>query len=394
MPLHGCPLALTLSTNAKHKRDDAGMNALIRYSMIYLILLASSACQQQVDSSDTEFQVPVRVAKVGLANLERRIVAGGSLRPKHVATLTVGSPGLISIAQGENGALGEGAYVKAGDVLASIRGEDLRLALKRAAVKQRLDSATTNLGAIQQLIDKKLTSVAEYNHLKDVLEEAKLEYQKSLNIESQSNIRTPISGVILDYFRDENGQRMANGQRVEVGDEVAKVAPLDTLIADIQLVSSDIAQVHKGVLATISTYIWDNETFDGEVVQLAPSLDAKTRTMKAQVSANNRDGMLKPGMYVRVTLVLERKESVVAVPSSAITQRGGRKVVFVQRGQRVEQRDVSLGIRQDEQVEILSGVESGESVVVLGLETLADQMPIQVERDTRDLFTSQENFSQ
>lgn len=253
------------------------------------LLLALSACQKSVDLDREEFQVPVRVAQVGLGTVEDRLVTGGSLRATQVATLTVETAGRITIGIGENGGFDEGARVQAGDVLGAVSGENLKLSVKRAVVEQRLESARSNLAISQKLMANRLTTVADHNHLKDVLEEAKLEYQRSLNTQAQSQIKSPISGVILRYFRDENGQRMANGQRVDVGDEVAMVAPLDTLIADIHLVSRDITRVSVGIPARIRSDIWPNKVFEGEVLLLAPVVDDATRTLQAQVHVDNRE---------------------------------------------------------------------------------------------------------
>jgi multidrug efflux pump subunit AcrA (membrane-fusion protein) len=83
-------------------------------------------------------------------------------------------------------------------------------------------------------------------------------------------------------------------------------------------------------------------------------------------------------MFVEVTMIAERRENVPVVPREAVTERGGRKVVFVLEGQRVERREVALGLGDDGIVEIRSGLEAGESIVVRGLETLTDGTRVRV----------------
>ena len=77
-------------------------------------------------------------------------------------------------------------------------------------------------------------------------------------------------------------------------------------------------------------------------------------------------------------MIAERRENVPVVPREAVTERGGRKVVFVLKGQRVERREVALGLGDDEIVEIKSGLEAGERIVVRGLETLTDGTRVRV----------------
>jgi RND family efflux transporter MFP subunit len=96
------------------------------------------------------------------------------------------------------------------------------------------------------------------------------------------------------------------------------------------------------------------------------------------VSIDNVDGKLRPGMFVEVTMIAERRENVPVVPREALTERGGRKVVFVLDGQKVSKREVVLGLGDDEIVEIRQGLEEGERIVVRGLETLTDGARVRV----------------
>ena len=93
---------------------------------------------------------------------------------------------------------------------------------------------------------------------------------------------------------------------------------------------------------------------------------------------DNAEYRLRPGMFVEVTLIGERRENVAVVPRSAVTDRGGRRVVFVLASQRVVMREVTLGLGDDAFVEVRRGLETGERVVVRGLETLTDQMLVRV----------------
>ena len=83
-------------------------------------------------------------------------------------------------------------------------------------------------------------------------------------------------------------------------------------------------------------------------------------------------------MFVGVTIIAERRTGVPVVPREAVTERGGRKVVFVLEGQKVSRRDVALGLGDDDVVEIRQGLEPGERVVVRGIETLQDGQRVRV----------------
>ena len=116
----------------------------------------------------------------------------------------------------------------------------------------------------------------------------------------------------------------------------------------------------------------------GWIIRLAPALDPVTRTFKVEAEIDNSQRLLRPGMFVEVTLIAELREDVPVVPREAVAERGGVKVVFVLSGQQVEQREVIIGLGDDEIVEIRSGLEPGERVVVKGLETLSDESKVRV----------------
>ena len=158
---------------------------------------------------------------------------------------------------------------------------------------------------------------------------------------------TPIDGVILKLARDADGQLLANGQLVSPGQLVAQIAPLDALIADVDLIGDDVAAVRVGLEARARYHAWSDTLFAGKVLRLAPTVDQRTRALRAEVEIDNAEHRLRPGMFVEVTLIGERRENVAVVPRSAVADRGGRRVVFVLASQRVVMREVTLGLGDD-----------------------------------------------
>jgi RND family efflux transporter MFP subunit len=153
---------------------------------------------------------------------------------------------------------------------------------------------------------------------------------------------------------------------------------LGPYVADIDLIGEDIASVRVGLAARARYYAWDEQEFPGEVLRLAPIVDQRTRALRAEVEVANPEFLLRPGMFVEVTLVAERRDDVPVIPREAVTDRGGRRVVFVLNGQRVAQREIRLGLGDDAFVEVVEGVAVGDRIVVRGLETLSNDMPVRV----------------
>jgi len=354
-------------------------HAAAALGVVVTAMLFATACSQGDDAQEVEFRVPVTVRDVGTADVEDRVVVTGTLRASETVSLRTETSGVLQPARTDDGRrLAEGDRVQVGQVIAEVTGEDVRLASRIDATRQRYEAARRDHESQERLHAEGLLSELELRNTETALADAKIEWERSLLTEDRSRLVTPISGVILRLGRDEAGQPVGQGQLVSQGFEVARIAPIDRLIADVDLVGPDVARVRPGMNARVRYHAWDDRRFDGRVMRLAPTLDPTTRTLRAEVEMDNAEGLLRPGMFVEVTVVTERRQGVPVVPREALAERGGVKVVFVLDGQKVSQRDVVPGLGDDEVVEIREGLAPGDRVVVRGLETLTDGTRVRV----------------
>ncbi|MCL4180941.1 MAG: efflux RND transporter periplasmic adaptor subunit [Verrucomicrobia bacterium] len=120
-----------------------------------------------------------------------------------------------------------------------------------------------------------------------------------------------------------------------------------------------------------------DRTVDGQLDYLAPAIDARSGTAQARLVVANPDGRLVPGLFARVTVVVEMKEPRVLVPETAVgAQQGTRYVFVVGRDNKVEHRQVALGERRGNDRVIASGLQSGESIVINGLQRVRPGMTV------------------
>ncbi|MBN1831897.1 MAG: efflux RND transporter periplasmic adaptor subunit [Deltaproteobacteria bacterium] len=360
-----------------NKRDSRAPWLFIIVVGVFLI----TSCNGNRSVDEVEFLVPVSVSEVGTADVEDRIIATGTLRASRMVSLEVETGGVLEFAENKEGKrFGEGDRVKSGDVIARITGEDIRLAARTEANLQRFETARDEYESTKKLYEEGFRSKSELLTAKSSLEEARVEYERSLNEERRSQLITPIDGVILRLGRDRENQNqpLAGGQFVKPGFEVARVAPTDHLIADVDLVGQDVARVTKDLPVRVRHYAWEDASFSGKVIRLAPTIDPTTRALRAEVEVENPDGRLRPGMFVEVAILKEQRKDVPVVPREAVTERGGKWVVFILKGQRVSMKEVVLGLGDDDIVEIRDGLAVGERVVIRGLETLTDQTRVRV----------------
>jgi len=135
------------------------------------------------------------------------------------------------------------------------------------------------------------------------------------------------------------------------------------VIADV--FEQDIGQIRTGAKATVRINAYPDKQFSGAITYVYPTLKSETRTVPVRVELSNPHGLLKPGMFAQVELPVDSKRSVLTVPTSAVIDSGTRQIILVQVQEgRFDPREVKLGARSDDRIEVLEGVRDGEMVVV------------------------------
>ena len=343
-----------------------------------VLLLTLLACGGGSAVPDVEFRIPVEVSDVTTDSVEDRIITTGTLRARENVILNVETPGFLVLARDAGGSrLTEGSAVRAGQLIAEVTGEDARLASRLEATKRHLERAEQEMQRRQRLFEEELIPEEDVRRTEAAYEDALHDYEISQRTAAKTRISTPIDGVVLKLARDENQLPVADGQMVMPGFEVALIAPIEDLIADIDLVGPELARVRPGQVARLRHYAFE-VTVEGRILRLSPSMDSQSHTFRAEVEVENSLGMLRPGMFVEVAIIVERRDDVTVVPREAVAERAGRSVVFVIDGQRAVLREVSLGLGDDDKVEVREGVGPGDRIVVRGLETLTDGTQVRV----------------
>lgn len=168
----------------------------------------------------------------------------------------------------------------------------------------------------------------------------------------------PASGVVLS-------KRVINGQRVDAGDELYRIADLSTVWVIADVAEADVGLIKQGTRAQITFRAYPNEPMEGRVTLIYPEVKPETRTARVRIEVPNPDGRLRADMYADVVFrVGADGVPVVSVPNSAVIDSGSQQFVLVSRGEgRFEPRPVKLGRRGDGYREVLDGVREGEDVV-------------------------------
>ena len=210
------------------------------------------------------------------------------------------------------------------------------------------------LAGMRQLAQSSLLRLKNW----DISEEQLKALAKSGEVRRTMSFRAPVSGIVTE-------KKAVQGMRFMPGDVLYQIADLSTVWVLADVFEQDIGQVKPGAKASVRIDAYPDKVFEATIAYVYPTLRTETRTVQVRLSLANPGLLLKPGMFAQVELAAGSKNKVVTVPLSAVIDSGTRRIVLIQASAgRFEPREVKLGARSDDTVEILDGVREGELVVV------------------------------
>lgn len=335
-----------------------------------ILALSLSACTGKDNKKDSEDTTPsVRVESVYAQEVNQENEYTATAEPFLINNISAASPNRI-----KQITVDEGMRVSKGQRLVVM--DDVNSAVYEAQVQQ----ARANLNNVKRDYNR---AVELFNigggtkQAVDQLETQMITAQQSLasaertlrNMRENTVLTSPISGVIT--ARNYDPGDMTGGLPVLT---VAQVQPLKIVI---NVTESELPKVKKGMPATVKFDTFGDETFNGTVTMIAPTVDVNSRTFGVEVTIPNSDSRVLPGMFGRVNLNLGKANHIVVPDVSVVKQPGSNnRYVYVYNNGTVHYRQVELGRRIGDKYEIISGLESGDKVVVSGQSRLADGIKV------------------
>ncbi|MCL5960316.1 MAG: efflux RND transporter periplasmic adaptor subunit [Chloroflexi bacterium] len=181
---------------------------------------------------------------------------------------------------------------------------------------------------------------------------------------SDSSITSPITGVVADKF-------LSVGALASPSVPILSVVSRDLEVA-LSLEEARAGQVAVGRPVALSVAAYPGVSFDGEVSNVSPTVDPRSRTFAVKVRVKDEQNRLKAGMFAKVVLTAEARENSLVVPEAAVLKRGNDSYAFVVADGKVQMNKVELGPTDGKNVEVLSGLQEGDKVVTGNLLNLKD----------------------
>ncbi|MDI6802617.1 MAG: efflux RND transporter periplasmic adaptor subunit [Bacteroidota bacterium] len=331
-------------------------------SILFAVLLVG--CGSKTNNTNYEPVIPVEVHQVGKMKIERTLDFAGTVMAWRETNLGAQTSGRI-----EKIFVKEGDEVKEGDVLVQM--DDTQLTQARI----QCEIAKEDFTRMKPLFDEGSISPQQFDKVKAGYETTKSTYELILR---NTQLRAPFSGVITAKRMNE-GEVFLLAPGAGGAPAIVNIMQIDVLKILVNVAESNFPNIRLGQTAAIEVDVYPNQSFSGTVSRVDPAINPMTRTFAVEVKVPNSKRILRPGMFARVMIKTGDIEALI-IPRSALIKQLGTNILYtyIIENDTAKRRQVILGKEMDEIVEVISGLDIGNQLVVKGMGRLKDGSPAQI----------------
>ncbi len=308
----------------------------------------------------------LKLLHLGKTKIARTIDYTASILPFEEVNMAPSTPGRI-----------DKIYVEVGDKVNE--GDDLFLMDRTQLyqMKLQLTSLAKDLSRLDTLLKTGSVKQQQYDQMKTQHDVTKTNVDF---MEENTLLKAPFYGVVTGkYF--ENGE-MYSGYTYHRNGQVRScdIMQVNPLKLNVSISEQYYPLIKKGMKAEVTADVYKNEKFTGTVYRISPTINPATRSFNVELALPNRNDLLKPGMFVRVSMDLGEVETIVVPANTVLVQEGTNiRFVFIDKNNIAERIEVALGKRFDDQLEIISDdIKEGDKLVTEGQARLINGDKIEI----------------
>lgn len=340
----------------------------IMISILLLFSILTFSCIEEERPTRESPAISVTFAEVETRDLPSSFTVSSEVVAYKRAYVASRITGLIEEVHFE-----EGQIVKEGDILSRIdvRMQQTRLRQARAALEETRDIRDRN----ELLYDRDVIAQSDLLTSRRNFEQAESEVEQlELEIE-YGTVRAPISGMITSRL-------VEVGNNVSLNERMFTITDMDLLVIRPGVSEMILAGLEEGQSVEIQLDVYTETTFEGSIRRIFPSVDALTRlfTVEVEIHQDQENVVIRPGYLARIRFTADERRNILTVPTEAVTERDGKKVLFVlnEEENKALMIPVDIGVQQDGYAEILEGVEAGNKVITANLDALEEGTEVRV----------------
>ncbi len=308
--------------------------------------------------------LPVKAAPATRTTLNVEVTAVGTLRADETVMVRPEIAGRVETIH-----FREGQKIRQGEPLVTLDQEEYQAQLASSAAQLALEQSSYR--RLQDMDRQQLASQQNLDEAKAKLDTARAQQELNRVRLSKTVIRAPFDGMI-------GLRKISPGAYVKPGDDIVALESLGAMKLDFRVPETYLARlaVDQRLAARVDAY--PEQSFEGTIYAIEPALDEETRTVLLRARLPNPHNQLRPGLFARVSLILERRENALVVPEQAIVPVGQTTFVYRVVDGKAVMTPVKLGLRRPGLVEILEGLSAGDQVVTDGQLKIRDGAAVQV----------------
>lgn len=325
-------------------------------------------------ADDEESAIPVRLAAAEVGTISTYISSTANLVPEDEVRVLAEAEGRVTDLLVE-----EGDRVRAGQLLAELLRDEAEILVNKA----RLTAANARMAyeRAARMHAEKLIAQEEFDKITMDHRIAQQELAEAEWRLEKTQIRAPFDGRVTL-------RSCTLGQHIRPGDELFTVTDFDPLIARLYLPEKDVLALDEGREVRITLAADEGVRFRGRILRISPVVDTATGTVKVTIAAIAPPRDVRPGGFVTVDITRETHANALLLPKGAVIRELKKAHVFVADEGVAAKRAVSLGLEEGDKIEILTGIDRGEQIVVAGQGGLDDGATIKVLAEEADAQAS------
>tara|TARA_R100001143_G_scaffold63604_1_gene73755 strand:- start:5261 stop:6316 length:1056 start_codon:yes stop_codon:yes gene_type:complete len=316
------------------------------------------------NNTDNTPLIPVEVSSVNRGDISAYYANTATLEAEQEATVVSKVSGIIQELHVE-----EGDRVQAGQIIAKIEDDQYRIEADRA--KATLDRLQNELQRNKELYDRNLIAAELYQNAQFEYESQKATYDLAMLNLKNTDVRSPISGVVSERFAKE-------GNMIGTDQQLYRVTDFTPLMAILHVPEHEMSKIRKNQRTELRADALPNQLFVGHVERISPVVDTETGTFKVTVYVDQTEDLLRPGMFSRVRIVYDTRQNTRMIPRSAVITEDLNNSVFTVRDSLAFKKSIQTGYTNGQNIEVLEGLEDGEIVVTIGQGSLQDSTKVNI----------------
>lgn len=321
------------------------------------------AAKTEIKQKKSPLSVNVQILRV--QNLTDNFRTKGLLIPEEEVDLSFETSGKIT-----GIFFREGAHVRRGQLLAKVNDKPLQAELKK--LEAQLPLAQERVFRQKSLLAKDAVSQEAYESVTTELEKLKADVELVKSRIAQTELRAPFDGVL--------GLRLVSeGAYATPQTFLAKLTKITPLKIEFSVNERQAAEVHNGTQLTFSLEN-DSKIYQARVYAVESKLDGKTLSLQVRALYPNPGGKLRPGHSATIDIKLREIKDAIVAPSIASVSEMGRDIAFVYKNGKARQVEIKKGIRTASSIQVLDGLQAGDTLLVSGVMQLRDDMPVKIDK--------------